>query len=101
MLSVIWERAQQRIHFVPRRTHPDVTLFVSRRISDGETGPCGLLDFPNCTLPSWVRDQGGVLMQDFEQAIRERAYQLWIEGGRQDAKTEMPKPIGLLPSAKS
>jgi len=27
-------------------------------------------------------------MQDFEQAIRERAYQLWIEGGRQDGNAE-------------
>jgi hypothetical protein len=27
-------------------------------------------------------------MQDLEQAIRERAYQLWIEGGRQDRKAE-------------
>jgi hypothetical protein len=28
------------------------------------------------------------MMQDLEQAIRERAYQLWIEGGRQDGKAE-------------
>jgi Protein of unknown function (DUF2934) len=27
-------------------------------------------------------------MPDLEQAIRERAYQLWIEGGRQDGNAE-------------
>ncbi len=27
-------------------------------------------------------------MQDMEQAIRERAYHLWIESGRQDSQAE-------------
>ena len=27
-------------------------------------------------------------MQDFDQAIRERAYQLWIESGRDDGKAD-------------
>jgi hypothetical protein len=27
-------------------------------------------------------------MQDLEQTIRERAYQLWIDGGREDGKAE-------------
>jgi hypothetical protein len=28
------------------------------------------------------------MMQDLEQAIRERAYQLWIDGGRQEGKAD-------------
>ena len=27
-------------------------------------------------------------MQDLEQSIRERAYHLWIEGGRQDGQSD-------------
>jgi hypothetical protein len=28
------------------------------------------------------------MMQDLDQAIRERAYHLWIEGGRDDGKAD-------------
>jgi Protein of unknown function (DUF2934) len=31
---------------------------------------------------------GEQVMQDLEQAIRERAYLLWIEGGRQDGNAD-------------
>jgi hypothetical protein len=47
----------------------------------------GCSDFSNGALPSWLRDTGAK-MQNLEQTIRERAYQLWIDGGCQDGKAE-------------